>query len=122
MYSAFWWGIVLLARMSCARICPYKPVDCCQPIRPAGIQARRCDCSFVLAVSMQNVWQSSPQLGWSLRENQASLEQERAQLVSDPNRHRATSGGEQGGVSWRATFRREARATPERSVHRGVSE
>jgi hypothetical protein len=53
MYSAFWWGIVLLARMSCARICPYKPVGCCQPIRPAGFQIRRCDCSFVPAASLQ---------------------------------------------------------------------
>lgn len=53
MYSAFCWSTRLLARMSCARICPYKPVGCCQPIRPAGFQARRCDCSFVLAVSVQ---------------------------------------------------------------------
>ena len=45
--------------MSCARVCPYKPVGCSKPIRPAGFQARRCDCSFVLAVLWRPRWVKS---------------------------------------------------------------
>ena len=45
---------VLLTRMSCARVRPYKPVGCSfETILGRRLKTRRCDCSFVLAVSMQ---------------------------------------------------------------------
>lgn len=34
---------------------------------------------------LKNLWQCSPQLGWSLCENQAALEQERTELIDEPS-------------------------------------
>jgi hypothetical protein len=53
MYTAFRWRLVLLARMSCARVCPSKSVGRCKTIRRIRLETRRCDCSFVLATPMQ---------------------------------------------------------------------
>jgi hypothetical protein len=39
-------------------------------------------CQVKISV-LKNVWQRSPPLRWNLRENQASLEQERTQSVDD---------------------------------------
>ena len=48
------WRTCLLARMSCARVCPYKSVGCSFETNfGTRLQARRCDCSVVLAAPMQ---------------------------------------------------------------------
>jgi len=49
MYSAFGWRSTLLAMMSCARVCPLKTRRSLKTIRNTRFQARRCDCSFVVA-------------------------------------------------------------------------
>jgi hypothetical protein len=49
MYAAFGWRLDLLARMSCARVCPLKSVGCSsETITGIRLRTRRCDCSFVL--------------------------------------------------------------------------
>ena len=54
MYSAFVGVQRLLAMMSCARVYPYKPVGCSfETIVGHRLKTRHCDCSFVLAVSVQ---------------------------------------------------------------------
>jgi hypothetical protein len=54
MYSAFGWRLVLLAMMSCARVCPSKSVGCSfETILGTRLRTRCCDYSFVLAVPMQ---------------------------------------------------------------------
>jgi hypothetical protein len=54
MYSAFGWRLVLLAMMSCARVCPSKSVGCSfETILGTRLRTRRCDCSFVLAAPVQ---------------------------------------------------------------------
>ena len=53
MYSAFGWRSTLLAMMSCARVCPLKTRRSLKTIRNTRFQARRCDCSFVVAYPKQ---------------------------------------------------------------------
>jgi hypothetical protein len=53
MYSAFGWRLVLLAMMNCTRVCPSKSLGRLKTIFGTRLQARRCDCSFVLAAPMQ---------------------------------------------------------------------
>jgi hypothetical protein len=47
------WRLVLLAMMSCARVCPSKSVGHLKTIFRIRLQTRRYDCSFVLATPMQ---------------------------------------------------------------------
>jgi ferredoxin len=53
MYSAFGWRVVLLAMMSCARVCPFKTRRSLKTIRNTRLRTRRCDCSFVVTYPMQ---------------------------------------------------------------------
>ncbi|SRR6266567_2085845 len=53
MYSAFGWRVVLLARMSCARVCPFKTRRSLKTIRNSRLRTRRCDCSFVVTYPVQ---------------------------------------------------------------------
>jgi hypothetical protein len=53
MYTALGWRVVLLARMSCARVCPFKTRRSLRTIRNSRLRTRRCDCSFVLATPLQ---------------------------------------------------------------------
>ena len=53
MYSAFEWRLVLLAMMSCARVCPSKSVGRLKTIFRIRLRTRRYDCSFVLAAPRQ---------------------------------------------------------------------
>ena len=53
MYSAFEWRLVLLAMMSCARVCPSKSVNRLKTIFGISLRTRRYDCSFVLAAPVQ---------------------------------------------------------------------
>jgi hypothetical protein len=55
MYSAFEWRLVLLAMMSCARVCPSKSVGRLKTIFGIRLRTRRYDCSFVLAAPMQTL-------------------------------------------------------------------
>jgi hypothetical protein len=65
MYSAFRRRSVLLAMMSCARVCPFKSVGCSfETILVTRLRTRRCDCSFVLAYPVQT---SVGELGSSSR-------------------------------------------------------
>jgi hypothetical protein len=51
------WRSVLLARMSCARVCPYKSVGCSfETIFGIRLRTRCCDCSFVLAALCRPRW------------------------------------------------------------------
>ncbi len=51
------WRSALLARMSCARVCPYKSVGCSfETIFGIRLRTRRCDCSFVLAAPCRPRW------------------------------------------------------------------
>jgi hypothetical protein len=51
------WRSVLLARMSCARVCPYKSVGCSfETIFGIRLRTRCCDCSFVLAALYRPRW------------------------------------------------------------------
>jgi hypothetical protein len=48
------WRSSLLARMSCARVCPYKSVGCSLETNfGIRLRTRRCDCSVVLAAPVQ---------------------------------------------------------------------
>jgi hypothetical protein len=53
MYSAFRWRVALLARMSCARVCPFKTRRSLKTIRNTRLRTRRCDCSFVVTYPVQ---------------------------------------------------------------------
>ena len=53
MYSAFGWRVVLLAMMSCARVCPFKTRRSLKTIRNTRLRTRRCDCSFVVTYPVQ---------------------------------------------------------------------
>ncbi len=53
MYSAFRWRLILLARMRCARVGPYKSHGRWKTIIGIRLRTRRCDCSFVLAAPVQ---------------------------------------------------------------------
>lgn len=53
MYSAFGWRVVLLARMRCARVCPFKTRWSLKTIRNTRLRTRRCDCSFVFTYPVQ---------------------------------------------------------------------
>jgi hypothetical protein len=51
------WRSALLARMSCARVCPYKSIGCSfETIFGIRLRTRRCDCSFVLAAPCRPRW------------------------------------------------------------------
>src|SRR5260370_19626526 len=52
-YAAFGWRVVLLARMSCARVCPFKTRRSLKTIRNTRLRTRRCDCSFVVTYPVQ---------------------------------------------------------------------
>jgi len=48
------WRSSFLARMSCARVCPYKSVGCSFETNfGIELRTRRCDCSVVLAAPVQ---------------------------------------------------------------------
>ena len=53
MYSASRWRSTLRPMMSCARVCPLKTRRSLKTIRNNRFQARRCDCSFVVAYPKQ---------------------------------------------------------------------
>jgi hypothetical protein len=53
MYTALGWRVVLLARMSCARVCPFKTRRSLRTIRNSRLRTRRCDCSFVVTYPVQ---------------------------------------------------------------------
>lgn len=51
------WRLALLARMSCARVCPYKSVGCSFETNfGIRLQAHRFDCSVVLAAPRRPRW------------------------------------------------------------------
>jgi hypothetical protein len=51
------WRSALRARMSCARVSPYKSVGCSfETIFGIRLRTRRCDCSFVLAAPYRPRW------------------------------------------------------------------
>jgi len=53
----FQWRSALLARMSCARVRPYKSVGCFfETISRIRLRTRRYDCSFVLATPCRPRW------------------------------------------------------------------
>src|SRR5260370_28774999 len=44
---------LILARVSCGRVCPFKTRRSLKTIRNTRLRTRRCDCSFVVTYPMQ---------------------------------------------------------------------